>query len=67
MSVNDLRAALHDYLVMNGYRPDGKSYMIKDELQMDAFDEYGKFRLFRMNPKAVISTFVIAKRAWVEI
>lgn len=67
MVLNDMKAALQDYLIINGYRPEGNGYLIKEELQMDAFDEYGKFRLFRMSPNAVISTFVISKRAWVEI
>lgn len=67
MTIIDMKAILHDYLIMNGYRPEGKGYMIKDELQMDAFDEHGKFRLFRISPKDVLSTFVISKRKWVKI
>ncbi|MFC5975973.1 hypothetical protein [Carnobacterium antarcticum] len=67
MTANDMKAALHDYLIMNGYRPTGSAYMIESELQMDALDEYGKFSLFRINPKNVIRTFVISQRAWVEI
>lgn len=66
MSINDMKAILQDYLIMNGYRPEA-SYMIKDELQMDAFDEFGAFRLFRISPRDVISTFVTKKMEWVKI
>lgn len=64
MTSNDMKATLHDYLLLNGYRPTGSSYMIEDELQMDARDEYGTFKLFRISPDNVISTFVIEKRDW---
>lgn len=67
MPIKDMKAILHDYLIMNGYRPEGKGYMVKDEFQMDAFDEHNKFRLFRITPKDVLSTFVISKREWVAL
>lgn len=67
MTSNDMKATLHDYLLLNGYRPTGSSYMIEDELQMDARDEYGMFKLFRISPTNVIRTFVIAKRDWIAI
>lgn len=67
MTVSDMKAILNGYLIMNGYSPTGAAYMIGNELQMDARDEFGTFKMFRISPKDVISTFVIAKREWVTI
>lgn len=56
----EMKEALEDYLILNAYTP-GSSYKINDELQMDANNEFGSMKCFRITPKGEIKVFKHAK------
>lgn len=60
----EMKETLEDYLILNAYTP-VTSYPIEDELQMDANNEFGSIKCFRITPKGEIKIFKHAK--WVVI